>query len=169
MRDTAIHYHSNSIPKRNSQRIHDLPWIGSGLPSRQIERQRVRLLRGERMREFVLSHKAEQGYLHGCPQPLRDVAILMLETGVRPGEATGLQWTDVRLLPAVRAKFGYIQIRSGKSCNAKRNLSLTARAAELLKNRKARVRSSWVFPGDNDEAPILGTSLDHQHEHVRRA
>ena len=87
---------------------------------------RIRLLRGERNREFVLSHRLEPTYLKACPQPLRDVAILILETGVRPGEAVNLPWTDVYLQPAVRAKFGYIAIRGGKSRYAKRNLSLTA-------------------------------------------
>jgi integrase len=128
---------------------------------------RIRLLRGERNREFVLSHRLEPKYLEACPQPLRDVATLMLETGVRPGEAVNLPWTDVYLQPAVRAKFGYIAIRGGKSRYAKRNLSLTARAAEMLKARKAASKSSWVFPGDSPDAPILGTSLDHQHEEVR--
>jgi integrase len=117
---------------------------------------RIRLLRGERNREFVLSHRLEPKYLEACPQPLRDVAILMLETGVRPGEAVNLPWTDVYLQPAVRAKFGYIAIRGGKSRYAKRNLSLTSRAAEMLKAPKASTKSPWVFPGDSPDAPILG-------------
>ena len=37
---------------------------------------------------------------------------------MRPGEATNLQWPDVYLQPAVRAKVGYIRIREGKSKNA---------------------------------------------------
>jgi integrase len=130
---------------------------------------RIRLLRGERNREFVLSHALEPKYLEAAPQPLRDVAILILETGVRPGEAVGLQWPDVRLQQAVHAKFGYIVIRGGKSRNAKRNLRLTARAADMLKARKATTKSDWVFPGDEPEAAILGTSLDHQHATVREA
>ena len=128
---------------------------------------RIRLLRGERNREFVLSHKLQPKYLEAVPQPLKDVAILILESGVRPGEAAGLQWADVYLQPAVRAKFGYIAIRKGKSLKAKRNLSLTARAAEMLKARKGAAKSAWVFPGDSLDAPILGTSLDHQHDVVR--
>jgi integrase len=115
----------------------------------------------------VLSHKLEPTYLEACPQPLGDVAILILETGVRPGEAVNLPWTDVYLQPAVRAKFGYIAIRGGKSRYAKRNLSLTARTAEMLKARRAASKSSWVFPGDSPDAPMRGTSLDHQHEEVR--
>jgi integrase len=128
---------------------------------------RIRLLRGERNREFVLSHRLEPTYLEACPQPLRDIAILILETGVRPGEAVNLPWTDAYLQPAVRAKFGYIAIRGGKSRYAKRNLSLTAPAAEMLKARKASTKSPWVFPGDSPDAPILVTSLDHEHEEVR--
>lgn len=128
---------------------------------------RIRLLRGERNREFVLSYKLEPVYLDAAPQPLKDVAILILETGVRPGEAANLAWRDVYLNPAVHAELGYIAIRDGKSKNAKRNLSLTERAAEMLKARKAAVKSPWVFPGDSPEAPVLGTSLDHQHGRVR--
>jgi integrase len=131
---------------------------------------RIRLLRGERIRDFVLSHRLEPKYLEAAPQPLRDVAILIMEAGVRPGEGANLQWADVYLQPAVRAKFGYIRIRGGKSRNAKRNLSLTAKAADMLKHRKATGNSGlWVFPGDKPDAPILVTSLDHQHEDVRTA
>ncbi len=128
---------------------------------------RIRLLRGEHNREFVLSHAVEPRYLEAAPQPLRDVAVLMLETGVRPGEAVGLQWPDVRLQTAVHAKHGYIVIRGGKSRNAKRNLRLTARAAEMLKARKAGVNSAWTFPSESDAAAFLVSSLDHQHDDVR--
>jgi integrase len=130
---------------------------------------RIRLLPGERNREFVLSHSLQPKYLAAVPQPLKDVALLILESGIRPGEAANLAWSDVYLQPAVRAKFGYIAIRHGKSKNAKRNLSLTASAAEMLKGRKSEVESAWVFPGDSSDAPILGTSLDHQHDDVRKA
>jgi hypothetical protein len=45
---------------------------------------RIRLLPGERVREFVLSDKQERPYLEAAPQPLADVALLMLDTGMRP-------------------------------------------------------------------------------------
>jgi integrase len=128
---------------------------------------RIRLLRGEHQRDFVLSHRLEPEYLDAAPQPLRDVAVLILETGVRPGEAVNLKWPDVYLQPAVHAELGYVAIRKGKTKNAKRNLSLTARAAEMLKARKDAAKSAWVFPGDSPDAAILGTSIDHQHDDVR--
>jgi len=128
---------------------------------------KIELLRGARTREFVVSHSLEPNYLAACPQPLGDVATLILEAGVRPGEAVNLRWADAYLNPAVHAKFGYIAIRQGKSKNAKRTLSLTARAAEMLKARKKTARSEWVFPGGVEDAPILGTYLDRLHDGVR--
>lgn len=128
---------------------------------------RIRLLRGERNREFVLSHRLQPKYLEAAPEPLKDVAVLILETGVRPGEAMALRWSDVRLQPAVHAKLGYIHIPGGKSPKAKRNLSLTAAAAEMLKARKAAATSRWVFPGKSPDAPISLSALDHQHDDVR--
>lgn len=65
---------------------------------KQIDRvPRIRLLGGERNRDFVLSRAQEKVYLDACPQPLGDIATLMLETGLRIGEALSLGWPDVRL------------------------------------------------------------------------
>ena len=64
---------------------------------------RIRLLRGEHQREFVLSHRLEPEYLDAAPQPLRDVALLILESGIRPGEAANLQVVR-RVLAAGRAR-----------------------------------------------------------------
>ena len=51
---------------------------------------------------------------------------------------SGLIHSDVRLQSVVHARFGYIQIQRSKSKNAKRNLSLTVRAAKMLRRRKPR-------------------------------
>ncbi|MEN6536907.1 MAG: site-specific integrase [Bryobacteraceae bacterium] len=126
-------------------------------------------LSGERGREYVLDHGTEQTYLAEAPQPLRDAAVLMLDTGVRVGEASRLVWPDVILKPAVSARHGYIRIREGKSEKAKRTLSLTPRVSEMLKTRKTASRSEWVFPGNSSRAPILVTSLDHQHDELRES
>src|ERR1039458_8528350 len=49
---------------------------------REINRvPKIRLLNGERIRDFVLSRKQEEIYLAACPQPLNDIAQLILETG----------------------------------------------------------------------------------------
>ena len=127
---------------------------------------RIRLLPGERIREFVLSRMQETVYLKMAPQPLRDFALLALDTGLRQGEALALQWQDVQLEPVNGAKFGFLRVREGKSRNAKRNLPLTVKVRAMLVGRLAELRSPWVFPGDNGR-PFLGTSLDHQHKRLR--
>ncbi len=85
---------------------------------------RIRLLQGERNREFILSHAQEQTYLNEAPQPLRDIAMLDVDTGLRLGEALALEWADVHLQPAHGAKFGYLHIQDGKSKYARRNVPL---------------------------------------------
>lgn len=129
---------------------------------------RIRMLPGERSRDYVLSHATERLYLEIAPQPLRDVAILLLDTGLRVGEAVNLLWRDVRLEPAHGAKFGYLRIVEGKSKYAKRRLSLTSRVRAMLTARKQKSRSAWVFPGASAEKPILVTSLDHKNAEVRK-
>ena len=127
---------------------------------------RIRLLRGERTREFVLSHQQERQYLGAAPPLLRDVALLLLDTGLRLGEAVSLEWRNVHLEPVNGARFGYLQIRDGKSKNARRNVCLTVRVKEMLQARKTKSKSCWIFPGDPGKH-FQGTSLDHQHAKIR--
>ena len=128
---------------------------------------RFRMLPGEKVREFVLSHQQETLYLATCPQPLCDAALLLVDTGLRVGEAVNLRWTDIRLQPAHGAKFGFLRIREGKSKNAIRVVSLTSRVSAMLAARKDATESPYVFPGKEPGAPIHGTSLDHIHAKVR--
>ena len=130
---------------------------------------RIKLLRGEKERSFVLSFTDEQTYLEMAPQPLRDAAILMLDTGLRVGEVVRLQWNDIHIQPVGAAAFGYLAVKDGKSKNAKRTVPLTARVRTMLEERREREPFSlWVFAGDSADAPILVTSLDHLHAKVTR-
>jgi len=129
---------------------------------------RIRLLAGERSRDFVLSHRQEELYLRAEVQPLQDVALLILDTGLRVGEAASLQWADIRLDPVGEARYGFLRVRVGKSGNARRNVPLTGRVREMLIARGALQRSAYIFPGKNDDKPILVTSLDHKHRKLRK-
>src|SRR5215471_504876 len=95
---------------------------------------RIRLLDGERTRDFVLGQRAERGYLENSPQPLRDIALLILETGLRIDEALHLRWEHVRFDALPGARFGYLRIIEGKSKYARRNIPLTDRVALMLRN-----------------------------------
>jgi integrase len=131
---------------------------------KEIQRvPRIRLLSGERTREFVLSRQQEAIYLGACPQPLHDLAILMLETGLRIGEALGLEWADVTVKPINGARFGFIRIREGKSKNARRIIPLTDRAAEMLRERW-NARTCGVVFANRGKQPYIGTSINHLHQ-----
>lgn len=101
-----------------------------------------------------------------APQPLQDVATLILETGLRIGEALALNWPDIHLEPASGAKFGYLHVRDGKSRFARRNVPLTARVLAMLEGRKDQAKTPWVF-ADDTAGPALNSSLDHVHRELR--
>ena len=125
---------------------------------------KIRLLGGERSREFVLSRHAEALYLAICPQPLHDLALLILETSLRIGEAPCLEWEDLTLEPLSGARFGYLRVRDGKSKNARRNILLTHRAASMLRTR--RNGATLVF-ADREGQRYQVTSINHLHQKVR--
>lgn len=129
---------------------------------------RIRLLSGEKTRELVLKHADEKAYLAACPQPLRDIALTILDCGLRTSEALKLEWRYVHLEPAPGAKYGYIHIERGKSRNAKRNVPLTDRVAAMLLGRSLESQSVYVFPSEAGR-PYRVTSVDHDHAEVRAA
>lgn len=127
----------------------------------------IKLLTDERTRDFVLRREDEQQYLDGCPQPLKDVALLILDTGMRAGEALALTWNDVTLEPIAGKKFGFVQIRKAKRKKYGRSLSLTPRAVQMLSRRKTEAVNNLVFPGESLQRPFQPDSLTHQHGKVR--
>lgn len=129
---------------------------------------RIRLLPGEQTRELVLKHAHEEAYLAACPHPLRDIALTILDCGLRTSEALKLEWRYVHLEPAPGAKYGYIHIERGKSRNAKRNVPLTDRVAAMLLGRSLESQSVCVFPSETGR-PYRVTSVDHDHAEVRAA
>ncbi len=127
---------------------------------------RIKMLRGEHKREFVLSFEHENLYLEMAPESLRDPAILMLDEGLRVRETRLLEWPDVHLTPAPGARFGYVTIRAENAKNAKkRNLPLTARAVEMLK-RRGPAQQGYVFTR-SDGRPLYQTWLNQQHSKLR--
>jgi integrase len=127
---------------------------------------RIKKLKGERSRDFVFTPSQEKTYLAVAPQPLRDVAILLIESGLRVGEALALKWTDIELDAANGKKLGYLFVREGKSKNARRHVSLTPTAQSMLVNRSLESTSEYVF-ANSKGSPYLVTSLDHIHSKIR--
>jgi integrase len=129
---------------------------------------RIRLLRGERTREFVLNYEQEKNYLAATTGDLHDIALLMIDTGLRMGEVLSLECKDVRLEPASGAKYGYLTVRSATSKNSKsRNVPLTLRVSAMLKHRlDGRSEDALVFRRANG-GHLVQTWVNEQHRTIR--
>ena len=134
---------------------------------KEIQRiPRIRLLRGERTRESVMTPTQESVYFAACPNPLADVALLLLDTGLRLGEALSLEWDQVKLEPAQGAKFGHLTVLSGKAKSKKsRNVPLSQRSVAMLKNHGPAAKG-YVFHRA-DGSPWPNSHLGQQHARVR--
>jgi integrase len=119
-----------------------------------VSRVKLRDENNEKMR--VLSFEEEQQYLSVASQPLKDVAILMLETGMRPEEVTRITKENVHL------GAGYVFNPYGKTKAAKRKLPLTSRAAEVLRARIGQSEGSYIFPHKDDPSkPMIKVNNAH--------
>lgn len=93
-------------------------------------------------RERVLSFAEERKYLAAATQPLKDVATLIVELGLRPSEVFSLRRGDVHL-GAVPA---FVHIPAGKTENSVRDVAITQRARDVLKVRISSAKGEYLFP-----------------------
>ncbi len=91
-------------------------------------------------RERLIDSNEEALILAKGNPTVRDVFMLVMDTGIRPGEAAALAWSSVDLIHRS------IQVIEGKTKNARRKLPMTTRVLEMLKARAA-LSEQWVFPG----------------------
>nr|WP_246409067.1 site-specific integrase [Granulicella aggregans] len=102
---------------------------------------RVKMLAENNLQTRVLSFTEEHSYLSVATTVLRDVATLMLQTGMRPEEVYRLQPEHVDL------SRGYVHVPFGKTAAARRSLRLTAAAREVLARLiAAQSPSPFLFP-----------------------
>lgn len=112
----------------------------------------------ENERQFhVLSFDEEKKYLLASPQPLQDVAAVMLETGMRCGEVYRLRRQDVYL------EKGYLQIVKGKTKSSVRRVHLSEKAKDILRYRIKKFSGENLFPQGDKDGQKPTDSLDKQH------
>lgn len=96
----------------------------------------------EHRRERVLTFDEERKYLAAAMQPLRDVAQIMLELGLRPGEVCCIRRENVHL----GAVPPFIHIPGGKTANSVRDVPITQKARDILKQRISNAAGEYLFP-----------------------
>jgi integrase len=58
-------------------------------------RPTISLISGERHRDTVVSAREQRLYLEHAPEPLKSIATILVETGIRPDECYRLRWEDL--------------------------------------------------------------------------
>ena len=104
----------------------------------------------------IISHEEQQKYLAVASSLLRDVATMMLETGMRPEEVFTIQKENVHLIKR------YLFVPSGKTRFARRNVPLTEATVEILKRRLAKAKGPLFFlTGEDPNKPL--TTIHNAH------
>jgi integrase len=117
---------------------------------------KLRLLPGERHRERVITQEEEIRYLAASSPLLRDVATVLVDTGMRPDECYRLRWEDVTW---VNGRNGNLLVTHGKTAAARRVLPLTPRVRAILESRWDD--SGKPLEGSLWPAPTISGHIDH--------
>lgn len=111
----------------------------------------------------VISYAEQAKYLAEASQPLRDVATILVNTGMRPDECYRIEKSWVHI------EHGYLRIPIGKTRAAKRRINLNATAAAIIRHRLETAVGKNLFPHANDaNKPMLKVNAAHNGA-VRRA
>jgi len=95
----------------------------------------------------IVSHEEEALYLYKANPLLRDIATLMLQTGMRPKEVYTIRKEDVNL------KERFLFVPYGKTVYARRTIPLTDEAMGVLERRR---KSPYIFPHrDKPDHPMV--------------
>jgi integrase len=98
------------------------------------------------VRKWILLPEHEQEYLDACTEPLRTVAIVILDAGLRPDECFHLRWENVRFIDEKRA---VLIVPGTKTAAAARPVPMTPRLRGIIEARwkeAGKPTTGWVFP-----------------------
>ena len=107
--------------------------------------------------EFSEFADEEKLYLLASPQPLQDVASLILETGMRPTEIYNLTRQQVNL------EKGFVQIENGKTKSSNRKVWLSDVTSKVLQFRLKNFKGKYVFPKGEKDGAGATYQLNEQH------
>src|SRR5665213_2816974 len=116
---------------------------------------RLKFLEEHNEQTRVLTYKEQESYLGSATPMLRDIATVMLETGMRPEEVYRIRPENVNLTE------NYLFNPYGKTKAARRQISLTSTVQSILKKRLESGKA-YVFPCETDDSrPIPKVNNAH--------
>lgn len=125
---------------------------------------RVKFLPEQNDQSRVVSYAEQESYLQSATTTLRDVATLIVETGMRPEEVFNLKREDVNFDES------RLTVQRGKTPAARRRIALTKAAAATLKARLgASVGSPYVYAHSDDPARPLPNVHGAHHRALKKS
>ncbi|MGO9604423.1 MAG: tyrosine-type recombinase/integrase [Candidatus Binataceae bacterium] len=125
---------------------------------------KLKVLSGALRREHVVTPEEEKLYLATATEPLRSIASVLVDSGLRPEECFCLQWEFVRFLEDGN---GALIVTHGKSAAARRHVPMTSRVYDILRVRwesAGKPDSGWVWPAPKAKAGhIVPNSIYEPH------
>jgi integrase len=109
----------------------------------------------------IVSHEEQQRYLRAASPLVHDVALLIVETGMRPEEVFRLRVEDLDL------PHRYLRVMQGKTRFARRNIMLPGPAMEVLKRRLVKAKGTCLYPHRYDPNRPLD-NIDRGHRKAVR-
>ncbi len=114
-------------------------------------------------RTRVVSFEEEIAYMAQASQPLKDIAQVILDCGLRPEEVSNLRVENLDFAA------GTLFNPSGKTKAARRKVTMTGAVRELLKRRATKAKGQYVFPTKNDPNRPIGSVRTAHDNAVERA
>jgi integrase len=111
----------------------------------------------------IVTHEEQQKYLKAASPLVHDVALLIVETGMRPEEVFRLTIEDLDLPQR------YIKVPGGKTRFARRNIMLTGPAIEVLEWRLTIAKGAALYPHRCDPNLPLNNIHRGHHNAIRAA
>ena len=123
---------------------------------------RIKLMK-EEGRSATIDSEAETKLLEVAKQPLRDVLIIMLDSGMRPGEVFRICWKDIDW------NRGTIFIPRGKTPRSRGYVPMSDRVMEALHLRRTGPERGWMFPSDSrpGHLTIVVTAFETAHAEAK--
>jgi integrase len=124
---------------------------------------KIKLLRGERHRDRVITPKEEARYLTVVSEPLASIATVLVDTGMRPEECFRLRWEAITW---INGRHGSLLVTHGKTAAARRALPMTARVRNILERhweRAGKPAEGWIWTAPTASGHVEPSTIRKQH------
>jgi integrase len=129
---------------------------------------KIKLLRGAHQRERVVSHDEEARYLGAASELMADIAVVLIDTGMRPEENSRLRWEGIGWS---NGQQGILQVTHGKTTAARRMIPMSPRVRTVFERRwdaAQKPSEGWVWAADTLSGHIEPSTTKKQHQRALR-